>query len=363
MTRTLEIVAPAPREAAQLTVVLWAAAMSVIVPGIAVSGQMAGLGEWITLIWGTLAAILLASLIYVALRWAAGRPLWIALPLGIAALLGTALLQMAADYGGQFFVHAFMDTRVPDHSPQSVLLVTVIYFLIDGCTAALFVILGTVRRIRLREQELAAARVVQLETELHLLRLQLNPHFLCNSLNAISSLILTNRIGEANQMVEGLSGFLHATMDIDTGMVPLADELETVERYLELEGARFGERLRVTMSAAPDTLGHAVPSFLLQPLVENAIKHGVEASAGGATIDISARREGGTLLLAVENRGAGVRDASPRPGHGIGQANTRARLEMLYGTEARLEGAPMEDGYRAAIRLPLPTTAGSASAA
>ncbi|HWU94016.1 MAG TPA: histidine kinase, partial [Sphingomonas sp.] len=270
MTHTLEIVAPAPREAAQLTLVLWAAALSVIVPGIAVSGQMAGTGEWITLIWGTLAAILLASLIYVALRWASGRPLWIAIPLGVAALLVTALAQMAADFGGQFFVHAFMDTRVPDHSAQSVLLVTVIYFLIDGCTAALFVILGTVRRIRLREQELAAARVAGLETELNLLRLQLNPHFLCNSLNAVSSLILTGRTDEANRMVEGLSDFLRATMDLDTGMVPLADELETVERYLELEGARFGERLRVTIAAEPGTLGHPVPSFLLQPLVENA---------------------------------------------------------------------------------------------
>lgn len=353
MSPTLEIVAPAPREAAQLTIVLWAAALSVIVPGIAVSGQMAGLGEWITLIWGTLAAILLASLIYLALRWASGRPLWIALPLGVAALLVTALLQMAADFGGQFFVHAFMDTRVPDHSPQSLLLVTVIYFLIDGCTAALFVILGTVRRIRLREQELAAARVAGLESELHLLRLQLNPHFLCNSLNAISSLILTERIAEANQMVEGLSGFLRATMDLDTGMVALADELETVERYLELEGARFGNRLTVTIAAEPEMLGQPVPSFLLQPLVENAIKHGVEAMAGDSTLAIAARREGDALLLTVENRGAGPRHAPSRPGNGIGLANTRARLGMLYGTAARLEGAPIEQGYRATIRLPL----------
>jgi len=354
MTRTLGIDAPAPREAAQLTLVVWAAALSVIVPGLAMSGQMASPGEWITLLWGTLAAVLLTGLIYLATRWATGRALWIALPCIVAALLGTALLQMAADYGGQFFVHAFMTTRVPDHSAQSILLVTVIYFLMNACTAALFVILGTVRRIRLREKELAAARVARLETELYMLRLQLNPHFLCNSLNVISSLILTGRAGEANRMTEGLSDFLRATMDTDSGQVPLADELETVERYLELEAARFGPRLQVAIDAGDGTGALDVPSFLLQPLVENAIKHGVEASIGPCTLDISARRDGDALLLAVENRSAGQQsDAPGRPGQGIGLANTRARLAMLYGGSAVLESGPVEGGYRATIRLPL----------
>lgn len=353
MPRTLDIVAPAFREAAQLSVVLWAAVMSVIVPGILVSGQMASPGEWITLLWGTLAALALTTLIYAAVRWAVGRPLWIAIPFGIVTLLATALMQAAADYAGQFAVHAFLPTRIPDHSAQSVLLVTVIYFLIDACTAALFVIAGTLRKIRLRERQLAAAAVAGLETELNMLRLQLNPHFLCNSLNVVSSLILTGRPDEANRMTEGLGDFLRATME-DSREVQLADELETVERYLELEGARFGERLAIDIDAGEDTGDLVVPSFLLQPLVENAIKHGVEASAGECALDIAARRDGDTLLLVVENRGGTYRAPAPgRQGHGIGLTNTRARLEMLFGGAASLEGGPIEGGYRAAIRLPL----------
>ena len=364
MTNRFDIVPPTPKQAAQLTAVLWGATMSVIIPGSFVSGQIVGAGEWITLAWGTGAAILLVALPYAVLRWAVGKRLRLAIPAGVAVLLGTAILQMVLDYAGQFATHEFMATRIPDHSGQALLLVTVIYLLIDACNLSLFVITGTMRKIRLRERELAEAKVAWLEAELTMLRLQLNPHFLCNSLNVVSSLILPGRTAEANQMAEGLANFLQASMDIETQSLPLAEELETVERYLEIEGARFGERLEVGMEVAAGLGAVSVPSFLLQPLVENAIKHGVEAVSGRSEIAIRAHREDDMLVLTVENRWEGQNPPRGRhDGHGIGLANTRTRLEMVYAEAASLEGGPIDRGYRATIRLPIPPADGLRDAA
>lgn len=345
---------PAPRPAAQLVVVLWAAVMSVTLPGMAFAGQLIGWGEWATLAWGTFAAIVLSALPYAAMRAMIGKRLWLVLPSGLVVLLATAILQAAADYGGQFFIHGITATRVPDHSPQAWLLVTTIYLLIDACCVALFTIIGALGRIRLRERELAAVEVARLEAELVKLRLQLNPHFLCNSLNVVSSLILSGRGDEANRMTEGLADFLRATMDLESIRVSLREELETVEQYLELEGARFGERLAVRIDADAGTGSAMVPSFLLQPLIENALKHGVEASSGDHALEVRARREADELVLSVENRGDGGAYGGPaRPGHGIGLANTRARLEMSFGNAASIEEGPIERGYRVAIRLPI----------
>ncbi|MDF2381958.1 histidine kinase [Nostoc ellipsosporum NOK] len=364
MTNRFDIVPPTPKQAAQLTAVMWGAVCSVIVPGQLLAGQVAGLGELMALIWGTTSAILLTVLLYAMLRWAVGKRLVLVIPLGVAGLFLTAMLQTAADYGGQFVIHEFLPTRIPDHSSQALLVVNMIYMMIDACNLSLFVITGTIREIRLRERELAEARVAQLETELTMLRLQLNPHFLCNSLNVVSSLIVTGRTSEANQMTEGLANFLQASMDIETQSLPLAEELETVERYLEIEGARFGERLEIIVDIAAGLGGAPVPSFLLQPLVENAVKHGVETVAGRSEIAIRARREDDMLVLTVENRWEGENaPQGRRDGHGIGLANTRSRLEMVYADTASLEGGPIDQGYRATIRLPIPATDGLRDAA
>jgi two-component system LytT family sensor kinase len=364
MTHRLDIVPPTPKQAAQLTLVMWGAVCSVVVPGQLLAGQVVGLGEWISLLWGTGASILLVALPYALLRWAVGKRLGLVIPVGVAALFGTAVLQTTADYGGQFVLHELLPTRLPDHSLQALLVVNIIYMMIDACNLSLFVIIGTIRKIRERERELAEARVSQLETELTMLRLQLNPHFLCNSLNVVSSLIVTGRADEANQMTEGLANFLQASMDIETRSVPLADELETVERYLEIEGARFGARLEVAMDMAEGLDAVLVPSFLLQPLVENAIKHGVEAVSGESEIAIRAGRDGDTLVLTVENRWDGEHTPRPRrESHGIGLTNTRARLDMAYGAAASLLGEPIDRGYRATIRLPIATADGLRAAA
>ncbi len=237
--------------------------------------------------------------------------------------------------------------------------------MIDACNLSLFVITGTIRKIRERERELAEARVARLETELTMLRLQLNPHFLCNSLNVVSGLIVTGRTTEANQMAEGLANFLQASMDIETQSLPLAEELGDGGNAISRSKARAsanGWRSRSTLAAGLGTV--PVPSFLLQPLVENAIKHGVEAVSGESAIAIRARREDDMLVLTVENRWEGQNAPhGPRDGHGIGLANTRSRLEMVYADAASLEGEPIDRGYRATIRLPISPADGLRDAA
>lgn len=355
-SRKLEVPAPSSKEAAQLATVAWLLVTAISLPAFLFTGQVVG-AEWFTVFWGAIGAWLLTIPIYFFVRLAVGKRLWLIVPAGLAVLVAIALLQMALDYGGQFLVHIWAPTRIPDTSVPSLYMVTVIYFLIDACIVALFLITGTTNKIRIRERELAEAQVRRLETELHMLRLQLNPHFLGNSLNVISSLILTGRTAEANRMAEGLADFLSATMELDATQISLDDELETVEAYLELESARFGDRLTVEIEAEPAHRALIVPSFVLQPLVENAIKHGVEASIGPSSVRIAARTEGDTLLLAVENRGGtGAVEPARRPGHGIGLANTRARLALLFGEEGALETGPIDNGYRATIRLPARAT-------
>jgi two-component sensor histidine kinase len=351
-SRKLEILAPTPKEAMQLTTVAWFIVTAITTPAFVITGQVVG-AEWFTVFWGAIGAWLLTAPIYFAVRGSADKPLWLVVPGALAALVAVSLAQMAADFGGQYLAHLWAATRMPDTSPQSIFLVTVIYFLIDACIVALFLITGTMSRIRMRERELAEAQVRRLETELDMLRLQLNPHFLCNSLNVVSSLILTGRATEANRMAEGLADFLTATM-AGAAQISLREELDTVECYLELETARFGDRLTVSIDTGNVDDALMVPSFLLQPLVENAIKHGVEAHSGPSVVRISARVEGDALLLSVENRGdAPAAGRAPvRPGHGIGLANTRARLALLFGDEGALESGAIENGYRATVRLP-----------
>lgn len=351
-SRKLEILAPTPKAAAQLATVAWIMLLAITMPAFLFTGQVVG-AEWFTVFWGALGALLLTAPLYFLLRLSIGKPIWLAALWAIAILAAVSIAQSVVDFAGQFFVHLWAPTRIPDMSPQSLFMATLIYFLTDVCLVAMFLIAGTMNKILIRERELAEAQVRRLETELHMLRLQLNPHFLGNSLNVISSLILTGRAAEANRMTEGLADFLSATMEMGATQISLGEELETVESYLELESARFGERLGVEIHAEPAHRALSVPSFALQPLVENAIKHGVEASSGPSIIRITARTEGDALLLSVENQGdAGPTEPTRRPGHGIGLANTRARLALLFGEAGALEAGPIENGYRATIRLP-----------
>jgi signal transduction histidine kinase len=201
------------------------------------------------------------------------------------------------------------------------------------------------------------ARAAALETQvvqarLGALKMQLQPHFLFNTLNAVVSLVRARRGREAEDTLAHLSDLLRWVLDDrEQQEVPLARELEYVRLYLAVERVRFADRLRVDLRVAPDALDAAVPHLCLQPIVENAIRHGIEASAQAGVLVIGAARAGAVLQLTVEDDGPGFR--SLRQPVGIGLANTRLRLRELYGDRATLTTANALDGG-AIVTLTLP---------
>jgi two-component system, LytTR family, sensor kinase len=188
------------------------------------------------------------------------------------------------------------------------------------------------------------------------LRLQLNPHFLFNTMNSISSLVALDRKDEAEDMIERLCDFLRASLNADPMEdVPLSQEIDAIDAYLSIEATRFGDRLHIDIDIAPEVAEVPVPNFILQPLVENAIKHGVSAVKGQATLTIAAARDGDDLVLTVLNEAAEPDGASSvsTSGTGIGLSNSRQRLANRYGDRAGLHTQPTAKGYHAQVRLPL----------
>jgi len=189
------------------------------------------------------------------------------------------------------------------------------------------------------------------DARLALLQRQLHPHFLFNALQAISTLLHRDP-ATADRLLVRLSELLRAMLeDASAQTLPLRLELELVRKYLEIEQARFGTRLCLEWRIVPSVLDVSVPSLIVLPLVENAIRHGVSSKVGPGRLSIEARPDDGALLLAVEDDGLG---ASLPLRDGLGVGNTRQRLEALYAGRATLDivTAP-ERGFRAAIRIPL----------
>ncbi len=204
-------------------------------------------------------------------------------------------------------------------------------------------------RSRAAERRALEAQVSAREAELRALRAQLNPHFLFNSLNSINSLIGGDPEG-ARRMCEGLGDFLRRTLNLGTrDAVPLSEELALVDRYLAIEQVRFGARLTVERAIEPGAENCRVPPLLLQPLVENAVKHGVSSRVEGGTVRIEARREAGLLLIAIEN--PVDEDAPAKKGEGLGLENVRRRLTVLGGRDASLDARRNGSQYRVQLSL------------
>ena len=209
---------------------------------------------------------------------------------------------------------------------------------------------------RLRERELTATRLsAQLaDARMQALRMQLNPHFLFNALNSIAMLVRDSRSRAAVDTLEGLSDLLRYVLE-DSGdqEVKLKREIDFIERYLAIEKIRFEDRLEVQIHADSDTLEAMVPSLVLQPIVENAIKHGSASRSVVATVTVTAREEAGTLRLGVSDDGPGFSDVVARGNAGVGISNTRRRLAQLYGDRASLEVAEASPGG-AVVTITLP---------
>jgi len=192
----------------------------------------------------------------------------------------------------------------------------------------------TYLKLQWQTRETLQATAMAHQAQLKMLRYQLNPHFLFNTLNAISTLILDQDGNTANRMVSSLSAFLRYSLDADpVQRVTLKQELEAIHLYLGIEKLRFAERLNLQSSIEPAAYSALLPSLLLQPLIENAIKYAVARRIEGGSIEIAARRDGDTLEIAVRDDGPGFAQPSDElpEGNGVGLRNTRERLRVLYG--------------------------------
>lgn len=224
----------------------------------------------------------------------------------------------------------------------------------------LYITLRFYRTLQQQNRRLLAATAMAHQAQLKMLRYQLNPHFLFNTLNAISTLILDHSNDTANRMVQRLSAFLRHSLDSDPMQrVTFKQELDALKLYLDIEKVRFTERLHLDYRIDPDCYSALLPSLLLQPLVENAIKYAVAKRVEGGHLEIGAHRDGGTLVLRVADDGPGCiefeQGGMPK-GHGVGLVNTRERLQVLYGDRQSFVARNRQPaGVEITIRMPFET--------
>jgi two-component system sensor histidine kinase AlgZ len=226
---------------------------------------------------------------------------------------------------------------------------------LDGCWLALIAFCGLQAMVLHRAELRAEAERVRLadlaarDAELRALRYQLQPHFLFNTLNAISTLVVEDRKRDASRMIARLGDFLRITLEDTRGHeVSVADEIAFTSAYLDIEKARFGEGLRVDVETGSGVLDAAMPHLLLQPLVENAIRHGI-AARGSGDLRIHIGRVADRLQVIVDND---IPTSEVAQAAGIGLTNVRARLDAMYPGAYRFEAGPFAQGWRVTIELP-----------
>jgi len=236
-------------------------------------------------------------------------------------------------------------------SLRAALDVLVYWSLVGACQAV-----TNFRSSQERERRAAELEALLAGARLQTLRMQINPHFLFNTLNSVAALVYTNPRA-ADEMLGDLGGLLRRSLDsMEEQEAPLERELDFAGAYVRIEQRRFGERLRLELSAPGELMNALVPALILQPLVENAVRHGIEPRRGPGLISITAAREGKHLRLTVRDDGRGLREADSTGSarRGVGLANTKARLRGLYGADQRFSfGAAEPQGCLVEIRLPL----------
>lgn len=272
---------------------------------------------------------------------------------------GAGLVWMASR--ATIFFNMFPDERKPYEAKGMEFFS---YF--DGAISAFWVMLvwsalyfGIKNYMAVQEEKERGLKAMNMahQAQLKMLRYQLNPHFLFNTLNAISTLILDKDTHLANTMVTRLSRFLRYSLDNDPMQkVTVAEEVETLKLYLDIEKVRFDERLRLHFDISPEAESALMPSLLLQPLVENSIKYAIAHSVNGGTIAITAKVFGADLLLTAADDGPGLDLSNGRlpKGGGVGLSNCRERLKEIYGTNQSFRVGPTEPhGLTVSIRIPL----------
>ncbi len=317
--------------------------------------------------WGFVSPLVFA----LARRYRPQRGRWLpAMAMHLTASIVLAPLQATLSGVLQLALGPFLGVRTPSVAELGEFFkLSVLYRSFDAFAFywVLIVVFSTVifyRKYRERELRASIVEAQLAHAELQVLRMQLHPHFLFNTLNAIT-VLMHRDVRAAEKMLFNLSALLRQALDSSGRQeVALQEELEFLERYLEIEQTRFGNRLEVTFDVAPETLSAAVPNLVLQPLVENAIHHAVAPRPEGGRIRIGACLENGSLALSVCDDGPGLPEGeSSFPARGLGLPNTRARLAQLYGDRQRFElGRAPDGGLSVNLRIPARImTAGAAA--
>ncbi|QKG70845.1 sensor histidine kinase [Erythrobacter mangrovi] len=283
-----------------------------------------------------------------------GTAVVLALAVGVFAFIDSWVLQLTRPSNDGGFVRLFLGL----YSYDLTLL---------GAWSALYYAINYFLQVEAQTDRLERLEAQATSAQLAMLRYQLNPHFLFNTLNSISTLVLLKQTETANAMLTRLSSFLrHTLVTQPGGKVTVAQEVETLKLYLDIERMRFEERLRTEFRIDPEAAKAQLPSMLLQPLVENAIKYGVSPMEDGAEISVSAQVVGPRLRVIVSDTGPGMASntiieglPAVRPTHarrdstGVGLANIRDRLAQAYGEEHRFEiRSPETGGFSVLIELP-----------
>ena len=244
--------------------------------------------------------------------------------------------------------------------PRLIADATVTWYFLFAAWSAIFIAMTQQQRARLTERRLAEAETAAHAAQVRALRYQVNPHFLFNTLNSLSALVMSGRADRAEEMLMALSTFFRTSLSLDPSAdVTLAQEIDLQRLYLDIEKIRFPERLRFEIDVPDDLAGVTVPALILQPLVENAIKYGVSATRDPVLLTIVAQRlDGGRAQIDVTNRlaEAGPTKPAASPAHegtGVGLANVCNRLEAHYGDRADCRFGPIPGGYKVSIAFPI----------
>ena len=253
-----------------------------------------------------------------------------------------------------------VDEIIADKMPRLIADGTVTWYFLLAAWCAFFIAMTQQHRTRLTELRLVEAETAAHAAQVRALRYQVNPHFLFNTLNSLSSLVMSGKSDQAEEMLMALSTFFRTSLSVDPSAdVSLAEEIGLQRLYLDIEKVRFPDRLEVEIDI-PEQLEQArVPALLLQPLVENAIKYGVSQTTARVKLSIRARHlDGSRMQLDVVNRAMGgpTKKAKPAPAHtgtGLGLMNVCQRLEAHFGKRADCRFGPIEGGYEVSLAMPL----------
>jgi anti-sigma regulatory factor (Ser/Thr protein kinase) len=309
----------------------------------------------LNLVYWWVPALLAAPIVALAERVQPGRVSW---PIVIAVHIGGALSYAVLHTTVMLATGAVVMPKPPKlgwwHAAQLEFLTQLDWMLMTY----LFLVGLALALVYRRESEARAVSAAQLETrlveaQLQALQRQLHPHFLFNTLNTIAGLMRAD-VDAADRMLDRLAELLRATLHSSHAQeVTLRDELELLRKYVDIEQTRFGPRLAVRLQIAPDVLDARVPVLLLQPLVENAVRHGIAPHTRPGLIVVDARRVEGQLTVTVHDSGEGVApDRLTLLNEGVGLANTRARLQHLYRDQHRFRFANVDDGFCVTVSMP-----------